>query len=151
MRMKSAKGFTLIELMIAVAVIAILVAIALPSYQSYIRKGKRAVAQSFVSQISLKEEEYFAHMRSYTGTIASGGLELTTPSEMSGVYGFQVCTVASDCSTLPNFPSGGYIVVAAPVSGSDQANDPVGSIALYSSGLKCTTDQADQKWGNATC
>lgn len=149
MRMKIAKGFTLIELMIAIAIIAILIAVALPSYQSYVRKGKRAVAQSFVAQISLKEEEYFAQMRSYTGTITSGGLGLSIPTEVSSLYDFQVCTAT--CLSLPNFPSGGYIVVATPVSGSPQANDPAGDIALYSNGTKCMTDQADRNWGNATC
>jgi type IV pilus assembly protein PilE len=147
--MKNAKGFTLIELMVVVVVVAILAAIALPSYQSYVRKGKRSVAQSFVSQIALKQEEYFAHMRAYTATIGSGGLGLAEPTEISGLYSYQVCTAA--CLSLPNFPTGGYIVVAQPVAGSDQANDPVGGIALYSTGAKCTTSQADYKWGNATC
>lgn len=146
--MKAPKGFTLIELMITVAVVAILAATAFPSYQSYVRKGKRALAQSFVSQISLKEEEYFAHMRSYTGTIGSGGLELPTPSELTGLYTFQICT--ADCLDL-TVPSGGYIVAATPQAGSDQANDPVGSVVLYSTGAKCTSDQTDVNWGNATC
>lgn len=149
LKAKRFSGFTLIELMIVVAIVAILASIALPSYQSYVRKAKRASAQSFVSQIALKEEEYFAHMRSYTGTVGSGGLGLTQPTETSGNYTFTVCTAS--CLSLPNFPANGYIVVATRVAGSTQAADSVGDVVYYSTGLKCTTGSADDKWGSRTC
>lgn len=146
-------GFTLIELMIAVVIVAILAAIAIPSYESYIRKARRSNAQSFVSQIALKEDEYFAHMRSYTSTWGSGGLGLAQPSETSGHYAFSVCTAAGDaaCSGLANFPANGFIVVAKRVAGSAQANDTVGDVVYYSSGRKCMTAQPDDKWGKQTC
>ncbi|CDM41975.1 MULTISPECIES: type IV pilin protein [Pseudomonadaceae] len=53
------KGFTLIELMIAVAVIGILAAIAYPSYQEHVRKGKRADAQAALMELSHFMERYY--------------------------------------------------------------------------------------------
>ena len=52
------RGFTLIELMIVVAVIAVLGAIALPSYQDYVRKGRRADARSLLQGMSLAQEKW---------------------------------------------------------------------------------------------
>jgi type IV pilus assembly protein PilE len=58
-------GFTLIELMITVAVIAILAAVALPSYTNYIRRGKIAEATSNLSELRLRAEKSFADNRAY--------------------------------------------------------------------------------------
>ncbi|MDA1116761.1 MAG: prepilin-type N-terminal cleavage/methylation domain-containing protein [Proteobacteria bacterium] len=63
--MRSARGFTLIELMITVAVIAILSAIALPSYTDYVRRGKLTEATSGLSELRLRAEKFFADNRTY--------------------------------------------------------------------------------------
>lgn len=60
------RGFTLIEIMIVVAIIAILAAIALPSFLNQIRKSRRADAQSTIQQIALREERYRADNPSYS-------------------------------------------------------------------------------------
>jgi type IV pilus assembly protein PilE len=65
--MRHIKGFTLIELMIAVAVIAILAAVALPSYRDYILRGKLTEAHSSLSELRLRAEKYFADNRTYVG------------------------------------------------------------------------------------
>ena len=58
-------GFTLIELMITVAVVGILAAVAFPSYTNYIRRGKIAEAQSSLSDLRLRAEKSFADNRAY--------------------------------------------------------------------------------------
>jgi type IV pilus assembly protein PilE len=63
--MRYATGFTLIELMIAVVVVAILSAIALPSYTSYVQRGKITEATSSLSELRLRAEKYFADNRTY--------------------------------------------------------------------------------------
>jgi type IV pilus assembly protein PilE len=61
------QGFTLIELMIVVAVIAILARLALPSYQDYVARGKIPQATAALSEIRNSAEQYFADHRVYTG------------------------------------------------------------------------------------
>ncbi len=81
-------GFTLIEVMIVVAVIGILAAIAYPSYQSYLQRGNRSQAEQLMMAISNKEVQYFLDARAYTATIGAGGLNISQDT----------WTCAADCS-----------------------------------------------------
>jgi type IV pilus assembly protein PilE len=65
--MKIQRGFTLIELMIVVVVIAILTAIALPSYTSYVRRGRIPDATSNLATLRVKMEQYYQDNRTYIG------------------------------------------------------------------------------------
>jgi type IV pilus assembly protein PilE len=65
--MRMARGFTLIELMITVAVIAILAAVAFPAYTSYIQRGKITEATSSLSELRLRAEKWFSDNRTYVG------------------------------------------------------------------------------------
>ena len=65
--MRLRQGFTLIELMITVAVIAILAAVALPSYTQYVQRGKITEATSSLSELRLRAEKFFADNRTYVG------------------------------------------------------------------------------------
>lgn len=66
------KGFTLVELMITVAIIGILASIALPAYQDYVTRGKLAEAYSHLSSLELRIEQYYQDNRSYDGSKANG-------------------------------------------------------------------------------
>lgn len=70
-RRQSQRGFTLIELMVTVAMIAILASIALPSYRDYVRRGQIPEAFTYLSDYRIKLEQYFQDYKSY-GT-ANGG------------------------------------------------------------------------------
>ncbi|MGC8853872.1 MAG: type IV pilin protein [Halothiobacillaceae bacterium] len=63
--MKSSKGFTLIELMIAVAIVGILAAIAYPSYQQYVLKTRRAAAQGCLQELAQWMERYYTSNMTY--------------------------------------------------------------------------------------
>src|SRR5690349_13963671 len=66
-------GFTLIELVIAVVIVGVLAAIALPAYTQQILRANRAQAKQFIEDIANREEQYLLDQRSYTATIGGGG------------------------------------------------------------------------------
>lgn len=65
-------GFTLIELMIAVAVVAILATVALPSYQDYVRRGNIPEATAALGQARIAMEQWFQDNRTYVGAPCPG-------------------------------------------------------------------------------
>lgn len=70
--MRAHRGFTLIELMVTVAIVAILASIALPSYTEYITRGKLSEATSLLADLRVKLEQYYQDNRSYIGACANG-------------------------------------------------------------------------------
>jgi len=70
--MSSHRGFTLIEVMVTVAIVAILAAIALPSYSDYVLRGKITEAIAGLSGMRVKMEQFFQDNRTYAGSCTTG-------------------------------------------------------------------------------
>ena len=112
----SKEGFTLIELMVVVAIIGILSAIAYPSYQSYVRNASEDIAKSYLVEIANTESRYFYNMRDY-GDLSALGMA-TSPADISNYY--EIILVADeDCNG--NLSSPGFCVSASPKTGTRQA------------------------------
>lgn len=101
------KGFTLIEVMIVVAIIGILAAVAYPSYLSYIIRANRAAAESFMMELSSKQERYVLDKRSYTATVSD---LMSVPGEVSQNYDVTIENVAATTYTIKATPIGRQLV-----------------------------------------
>ena len=67
------RGFTLIELLFVVAIIGILTAIAIPSYQASVTKGNRSVAVSSLMDLANRQEQFYLNNKVYTANLANLG------------------------------------------------------------------------------
>ena len=130
--MAKARGFSLIEVMIAVAIVGILAAIAVPSYQSHLRKARRADAAAFMTQVQQKQQQYLMDARSYAlGGTALTELSLTAPTSVTDWY---TVTVTPAAPTVP--PS--FTITATPIVGKAQELD--GPLTLTHTGKKERND-----------
>ena len=124
--MKKNRGFTLVELMVVVAIVAVLAAIVYPSYQNHLRKARRADAQTFMMDVANREQQYLLDARAYaTGSGALTSLNVTTPSTVATYY---TVSVAAGAAT----PS--FTITATPIAGTPQVSD--GALTLDNTGAK---------------
>jgi len=128
------RGFTLIELMIALAVVAILVRIAFPSYQAYIVRSSRQAAQSELVELANAQEKIYlnsspsAYTTSVTGAYtgqSTGGLGVTSGKTKDGRYTFTDPIVATATT---------FTLTATPVTGTPQAGD--GNLTITETGKR---------------
>lgn len=130
--MKQAKGFTLVELMIAVLIVGILAAIGYPTYREYVKRGNRAAAQSVMMDIKSVQQQYFLANRSY-GVASDLGYSL--PPGVAGNYTLSIQTgkaLTSACAVVDStIPS--YVITLTATGG--QASD--GDLLLGNEGTKC--------------
>ena len=129
---RSVRGFTLIELMIAVAIVGILAAIAYPSYTEQVRKSKRADAESVMLETAQYLQRYYAAHNSYAGVdITTPGLDKSPKGAADGSQEYDISVDVPD-----NNPQS-YTINADLASGKTDAR--CGNLRLTDTGRKSVT------------
>ncbi len=153
MKRSNTKGFTLLELMIVVAIVGILAAVALPSYRKYIVRSARIAAQAELLELAGLQEKIFLNLNSYTSCVtnpyngtpkvnpscdgastSSGGLGRASGQTKDNRYVLSLvdasgAALAADAQT--------FVLVATPAAGSTQVGD--GTISVSESGKRICT------------
>ncbi|AQA20171.1 hypothetical protein BST95_06395 [Halioglobus japonicus] len=125
---RAEQGFTLIEVMIVVVIVGILLAVALPSYQEALQKGRRADGKAFLTEAANRQEQYMLDRSTYTTTLSELGLG--TQSD-EGHYTVTASACASGDLTRC------YVLTATPTGTSPQDGDEdCFTFSLDSSGSK---------------
>ncbi|GAB2873361.1 type 4a pilus minor pilin PilE [Pseudoduganella ginsengisoli] len=118
------RGFTLVELMVAVVIVGILGAVAYPSYIQHVVKSNRAAAQAHLLDLAQREQQYLADNRSYAASVSA--LNLTTPDAVSSKYSILI--------EVQDGPPPSFTITATPLTNGPQASD--GALTINNAGTK---------------
>ena len=146
-RIGGQRGFTLLELMIVVAIVAIISAFAFPSYMEYVVNTKRTAATSALLQIADRQQQFFMDNKTYTADLTDLGLA-ANPLFLSD-DGSSVAAGDDDVVyllTLANVTATTYTAIAAPMAGQLKRDAECGTMTLNQAGTKDALGGGDDCW-----
>lgn len=129
------RGFTLIEIMIVVAILGIVAAIALPSYRTYVDRARRADARAQMLQAAQFMQRFYTANDQFLNDRAGNNISTQMPANLlrSPADGAQIYALTVDATVST------YTLTMAPLSGSPLAADACGSFTLTSTGVRGVT------------
>lgn len=152
----AASGFTLLELTIAVAIIAILAAIAVPSYRTYVVRTNRAAAEACLSQYASYMERFYATNLQYNRIPANPGAATGTANPLVGTTPSLTLDCAGPSQTgnnytiiVPAASATGYTIQATPIHAQLRRDTQCGTLTLNQIGTRTRsgTGSLAQCWG----
>jgi type IV pilus assembly protein PilE len=141
-RSRSSSGFTLIESMVTVALVAILAAVAYPSYLAHITRANRSAAESYLLEVSTLQQRYLLDARSYAADMTT--LSASPPSSVSSSYAI---TTAAKAGTTPP----GFTVTATPVGAQLARDTQCGVLSIDEAGARFYQSTLNDSAGLAAC
>lgn len=130
---RTQRGFTLIELMIVVAIIGILASVAYPSYTSYVARARRADARVQLLAAAQFMQRFYAANDQYLNDRAGNNISTQIPITGAPSDGTQIYALTVNATTTT------YTLTMAPVAGQSMAADSCGSYTLTNTGIKGNT------------
>ncbi|GMG92049.1 type IV pilin protein [Cupriavidus metallidurans] len=143
-RLKHSAGFSLVELMIVAIIVAILAAIAFPSYMQHVRKSRRTDAKTALLDAAARQEKVFSTQNLYGGApgdLGYAGAAYPVQIQSSGQTFYQLTVATANSGTT-------YTATAAPVGA--QAGDDCGSYVINNLGVQSNTGTSNGAT-SATC
>jgi type IV pilus assembly protein PilE len=144
-RARTPRGFTLIELMIVVAIIAILASLAYPSYRDSVARGRRADAKAALLEAAQWTERQYTVSNTYVATLLTSLNQ--SPKGAGSVAVYDIAYVTTPSASAPSATQ--FFLQATPRSGGSMASDKCGSFIVDQKGDKTTsggTATAAQCW-----
>ena len=128
------KAFTLIELMVVVAIVAILLILCLPSYQNYVHTTKRVLARTAVLEVMVRQEQFFLDNKHYADTLLDLGFA-ASPYAIDA-HGEPVSVSSAHRVYLIDLRASGGEYALSAIPQLSQVADRCGTLSIGSSGIK---------------
>jgi type IV pilus assembly protein PilE len=145
--LKFQRGMTLIELMVVVAIVAIVFALAFPSYERYVVRTKRAVAQNALLQVADRQQQFFMDNKQFAANLTNLGFNanpFVVDDEGSATVAAAADAVYS--ITLSNVTQTTWTATAAPLHGQLSRDTNCGSLSITQAGTKASSGGGANCW-----
>ena len=120
------RGFSLVELIITLAIVALLVAVALPTYRDHMRKSRRAEAQAYLMAVAGRQQQFLIDSRAYAASLAT--INVPMPTGVAASYNVTLAVAGGPPPT--------FALTAAPKPGTDQVYERCGTLGVDQTGAK---------------
>lgn len=131
------RGFTLVEMAITLAIVAILAAVAYPSYNSYVTRSRRADAKQSLVELAQRLERYYTERGTYAGATLGGANGIYGDTSPGGFYKLAIATQTADGFTISATPQGTQSGDACATFGYNQLGEQSVGASATLSAAKC--------------